>query len=49
MKTVRQESGCALYQGSACMYDLSLLALARGVGWGFMPGLEAAVDEADDL
>ena len=31
------------------MYDRSLLALAPGVGRGFMPGLERAVDEAGNI
>ena len=31
------------------MYDQSLLTLARGVGRGFMPGFERAIDEASDV
>ena len=36
-------------KGNARMYDRSLLTLARGVGRGFMPGLERAIDEAGDV
>ena len=49
MSTVRQELSCALCRGDTRMYDRSLLALARGVGRGFMPGLERALDEAGDV
>ena len=34
---------------SVSMYDRSLLALARGVWRGFMPGLARAGDEASDV
>ena len=50
VRTVRQELSCALCRGNARMYNQSLLALARGAGRGFMPGLEWAVDvEAGDV
>ena len=49
VRTVRQELSCVLCKGNARMYDRSLLTLARGVGRGFMPGLERAIDEAGDV
>ena len=49
VRTVRQELSCALCKGNARMYDRSLLTLARGVGRGFVPGLERAIDEAGDV
>ena len=45
----RQELSRVLCRGIARMYDRSLLALARGVGRGFTPGLERAVDKAGDV
>ena len=33
----------------ARMYDRSLISVARGVGRGFSPGLDTAVDEAGDV
>ena len=30
-------------------YDRSLISVARGVGRGFSPGLDTAVDEAGDV
>ena len=36
-------------RGIARMYDCSLISVARGVGRGFMIGLERAVDEAGDF
>ena len=49
VKTVWQELSCALCRDNALVYDRSLLALARGVGKDFMPGLERALDEAGDV
>ena len=52
VRTVRRELSCARCvraMGNARMYDQSLLTLARGVGRGFMPGLERAIDEAGDV
>ena len=49
VRTVRQELSCVLCKGNARMYNQSLLMLARGVGRGFMPGLERAIDEAGDV
>ena len=48
-RTVRQELSCTLCKGNARMYDRSLLTLARGVGRGFMPGLDRPIDEAGDV
>ena len=39
----------ALCKGNARMYKRSLHTLARGVGRGFMPGLERAIDNAGDV
>ena len=47
MRTVRQELSCTMCLGNA--HDRSLLAFDQGVGRGFLPGLERAVDEADDV
>ena len=49
VRTVRQELSCALCRGNARMYDRSLSSVARGVGRGFSPGLDTAVDEAGDV
>ena len=49
VRTVRQELSCTLCKGNARMYDRSLHAPARGVGRGFMPGLERTIDEAGDV
>jgi hypothetical protein len=49
VRTVRQELSCALCRGNARMYDRSLISVARGVGRGFSPGLDTAVDEAGDV
>ena len=45
----RQELSCALCRGNACMYDRSLISVARGVGRGFLPGFDRAVDDAGDV
>ena len=49
MVTVRQELSCALCWGNVHLYDRSLLALASGVGRGFIPKLEKAVEKAGDV
>ena len=49
MSTVWQELSGLLCQGDVREYDRSLPVLASGVGMGFMPGLEGAVNEAGDI
>ena len=49
VRIVHQELSCTLCQGNACMYDRSVLLVASGVGRVFMPGLDRAVDEAEDF
>ena len=49
VRIVRQDLSCALRKGNARMYDRSLISVARGVGRGFSPGLDTAVDEAGDV
>ena len=49
VRTVRQELSSALCRGNARMYDRSLLTLVQGVGRGFMPGLERAINEVGDV
>ena len=49
VRIVRQELSCALCKGNAQLYDRSLISVARGVGRGFSPGLDTAVDEAGDV
>ena len=39
----------ALCQNNARIYERALVALAGGVGRGFLPVLERAVDEAGDV
>ena len=48
VRKVREEFSRTLCLCNVRMYNQSLLALAYGVGRGFMPGLERAVDEAGD-
>ena len=49
MRTLGQVLSCVLCLGNAHMHDRSLLALARGVGRGFVPGLERVVHEAGEV
>ena len=49
VSTVWQELSGPLCQGDARVCGRSLLVLGEGVGMGFMPGLEGAVDEAGDI
>ena len=49
IRIVRQELSCALCWGNARLYDRSLISVAYGVGKGFSPGLDRAVDEAGDV
>ena len=46
---VRQALRCASRLDLSCMYDRSILSVARGIGRAFMPRFEKVVEQAGDV